>query len=68
MGGMPATEQVMRAYNDAKTQMPKAIADANAVFAKAATLSPTLAKYNLTLTAPAQVKPPATAKPSNQNR
>ena len=39
--------------------MPKAITDANALFAKAATLSATLAKYNLTLTAPAPIKPAA---------
>jgi photosystem II stability/assembly factor-like uncharacterized protein len=68
MVGMPVTEQVTKAYNDAKTQMPKAVAEANSVFAKAATLSPLLAKYNLTLTAPAQVKPTATTKPSAENR
>jgi hypothetical protein len=68
MGGLPVTEQVTKAYNDAKVQMPKAIVEANAVFAKAATLGPTLAKYNLTLTAPPQVKPAATTKPSAENR
>src|SRR3990172_5068621 len=52
MGGMPATEQTMKAYADAKAQMPKVAAEANALFAKAATLGPALAKYNLTLTAP----------------
>ena len=56
MGGMSPTEATMRAYTDAKAQLPKAIADANALFARAATLSSALAKYNLTLTAPTPVK------------
>ena len=38
---------------------PKAFAEANAVIAKAAALSATLAKHKLTLTAPEQVKLPA---------
>jgi hypothetical protein len=62
-GGMWPTEQTTRAYNDAKKDVPKAIADANAVLARAATLSGTLAKYNLTLT----VSPPVKTE-SPQNR
>jgi hypothetical protein len=56
MGGMWPTEQTMRAYNDAKVQLPKAIEDTNALFAKAAALSKVLEKHKLTLTAPAPVK------------
>ena len=56
MGGMWPTEAAMRAYTDAKVQMPKAIADANAAFARAATLGGALTKHNLTLTAPVPVK------------
>jgi hypothetical protein len=56
MGGMWPTEQTMRAYNDAKTQVPKVIADANVLFAKAVTISGALAKYNLTLTVPTAIK------------
>jgi hypothetical protein len=44
-----------------KAQTPKAIADLNAVIAKATTLAGTLAKYNLTLTVPAAVQAPAAA-------
>lgn len=55
MATMPVTEQTTRAYNEAKAQMPKAVADASALFAKAATLAPQLAKFNLTLTPPAPV-------------
>jgi hypothetical protein len=49
MGGMWPGEQTTRAYNDAKANMPKAIAAANALIAKAQTLSATLTKYNITL-------------------
>ncbi len=56
MGTMPLTEGTTKAYADAKAQMPKAVTEANAVFAKAATLAPTLAKYNLTLTPPPQIR------------
>ena len=52
-------EQTTKAYADAKAQAPKAMAEANAVIAKAATLSATLAKYKVTLTAPEPVKIPA---------
>jgi hypothetical protein len=51
----------MKAYNDAKTQMPKLIAEANALFTKASALSSALAKHNITLTAPA---PPVPTKPT----
>ncbi len=60
MGGLPATEQTTKAYTDAKMLMPKVVADATTLFARAATLSPTLAKYSLTITAPAA---PAGSKP-----
>jgi photosystem II stability/assembly factor-like uncharacterized protein len=56
MGGMWPTEQSLRAYNEMKTQLPKAIAEANAAFTRAATLSSTLTKHNLALTAPTPVK------------
>jgi len=56
MGGMPATEAVMKAYAEAKTQVPAAIVEANALFTKAAALSTSLAKHNLTLKAPEPVK------------
>jgi hypothetical protein len=56
MGGMPPSEITMRAYTDAKTQLPKAIADANSLFVRAATLSSALTKHSLTLTAPVSVK------------
>jgi hypothetical protein len=56
MATMPVTEQTTRAYTESKAQVPKAISDANALFARAAALSTTLAQYKLTLTAPAAVK------------
>jgi hypothetical protein len=49
MGGMPATAQVMQAYTEAKTQGPKALADAEALVAKSQAMSATLAKHNITL-------------------
>jgi photosystem II stability/assembly factor-like uncharacterized protein len=61
MGGMPVTEQTTRAYTEARTQTPKAIADLNAVIARASTVSTALARYNLTLTVPQPVKMPAAA-------
>ena len=56
MGGLWPTETTMRAYTESKAQLPKAIADANSLFARAATLSSALTKYSLTLTAPTPVK------------
>jgi hypothetical protein len=52
--GMPATAQTLKGYDEARTGLPKAVADANALIAKATTLSATLAKYNLTLTVAAR--------------
>ena len=56
MATMPVNEQTTKAYTEAKAQVPKAIVDANALFARAAALSTALAPYKLTLTAPAPVK------------
>ena len=56
MATMPLTEQTTKAYSEAKTQVPKAIAEANALFARAAALSTALAPHKLTLTAPQPVK------------
>jgi hypothetical protein len=55
MGGMWPTEQTMTSYREAKAETPKAVAEANALFAKAKTVGADLAKYNLTLTAPEPV-------------
>ena len=55
MGGMWPTSITMKAYADAKTETPKALSDANAVFANAAAMSASLAKFNLTLSAPKPV-------------
>jgi photosystem II stability/assembly factor-like uncharacterized protein len=52
MGGMWPTVQTTKAYTEAKTKTPKAIADANALLARATELSTTLAKHNVTLTVP----------------
>jgi photosystem II stability/assembly factor-like uncharacterized protein len=52
MAGMTPSEQTTRAYNDAKTETPKAIADVSALLTKATALSGMLAKYNITLTVP----------------
>jgi hypothetical protein len=56
MGGMWPSEASMRAYTDSKAQLPKAIADANALFTRAATLGSALSKHSLTLTAPTPIK------------
>jgi hypothetical protein len=56
MATMPATEQTTKAYTEAKAQVPKAIMEANALFARAAALSTALAEYKLTLTSPQPVK------------
>jgi hypothetical protein len=61
MGGMPITEQTTRAYTEAKGQAPKAIADLNALIARAAPVSTALARYNLTLAVPQPVKVPVPA-------
>ena len=56
MGGMWPTEATLKAYTDAKADVPKAIAEANSLFVRAATLSSALTKQGLTLTAPTPVK------------
>jgi hypothetical protein len=62
MAGMWPTSITMKAYADAKAETPKALADANALFAKAAALSASLAKFNVTLTAPKPVDTGAPGK------
>ena len=59
--GMSPADPTVRAYTEVKAQTPRAIADLNAAIAKAATLSATLPKYNVTLTVPAPVKVPEAA-------
>ena len=66
MGGMTAGESTTRAYTEVRLQTPKAIADLNAVIAKAATLSTSLAKYNITLTVPQPVQIPAAPAPAKR--
>ena len=56
MATMPVTEQITKAYAESKAQVPKAILDANALFARASALSTALAPYKLTLTAPQLVR------------
>jgi hypothetical protein len=56
MATMPPTEQTTKAYTEAKAQVPKAILEANALFARADALSKALAPFKLALTAPAPVK------------
>jgi photosystem II stability/assembly factor-like uncharacterized protein len=56
MGGMWPNEASMRAYTDSKAQLPKAIADANVLFTRAATLGSALSRHSLTLTAPTPIK------------
>jgi hypothetical protein len=59
MGGMWPASQTTRAYDEAKAMAPKTFVEANAIIAKAAALSATLAKYKLTLAAPEPIKLPA---------
>jgi photosystem II stability/assembly factor-like uncharacterized protein len=61
-GGMWPTSIAMKAYADAKAEAPKALSDANALFARAAALSTSLAKYNLKLDTPKPVDTGAAAK------
>jgi hypothetical protein len=58
MGGLWHTEQILRTYDELKIETPKAVADANALFAKAAGLSGALAKLDLKLAVPEPVKLP----------
>jgi hypothetical protein len=53
----------MKTYAEVKASVPKAIAEANALFVKAATLSTNLARYNLALTPPQ----PVPLKPTSSN-
>jgi len=57
MAGLSPTEQTLRAYSESKVEMPRAVAEANSLFVRAAELGKTLATYNLTLTAPEPVGP-----------
>ncbi|MEO6236362.1 MAG: hypothetical protein ABIQ52_05140, partial [Vicinamibacterales bacterium] len=61
-GGLWPTSMTMKAYADAKVDGPKAIADANALFVRAAAVSTSLAKYDLKLEAPKPVETSAPAK------
>jgi photosystem II stability/assembly factor-like uncharacterized protein len=61
--GMSPADPTVRAYTEVKGQTPRTIADLNAAIAKAAALSTTLQKYNVTLTVPAPVKLPEAAAP-----
>ena len=64
--GMSPADPTVRAYTEVKAQTPKAIADINAAIARAATLSTALAKYNVTIIVPAQVKMPETSAPARR--
>jgi photosystem II stability/assembly factor-like uncharacterized protein len=68
MGGMWPGEPTMRAYSESKSQAPKAIADLNAVIARATTLSGTLAGYGLTLTVPQPIPLKGLEPPSSRKR
>jgi photosystem II stability/assembly factor-like uncharacterized protein len=63
MSGMWPTQAAMQAFTDARAQVPKLFAEANALLTKASALSSALARHNLTLTVPAPValKPAATS-------
>ena len=52
MGGMLPTETATRAYEDAKTETPEALAEAEKVLSDAAALSQVLAKYGIKLDIP----------------
>jgi hypothetical protein len=56
MATMPVSDQTTKAYTESKSQVPKAIMEANALFGRAASLSTALAPYKLTLAAPSPVK------------
>jgi hypothetical protein len=48
----PPSAAAVRQYNEVKLALPKAIADANAILARAATVSQALKRYDVTLTVP----------------
>jgi hypothetical protein len=50
------SDTTVRAYSDVKLALPKAIAEGNAVIAKASALAATLKKIDVTLTVPATIK------------
>jgi photosystem II stability/assembly factor-like uncharacterized protein len=52
---MPS-DTIMKDYADVKIAFPKAVSEANAVYAKAAAVSAALKKYDLTLTVPTAIK------------
>jgi hypothetical protein len=52
MGGMWPTQATLDAYGQAKIEVPKAIAEVNALLTKAAGVSAQLAKHGITLTVP----------------
>ena len=47
---------LVRQYNELKLTMPKAVADANALLARATSVSQALKKYDITMTVPPAVK------------
>jgi hypothetical protein len=57
MGGMPATAQTLEAYRRAKTEVPKALEEAQVLLGRLQTLSASLAKHNITLTVPSAATP-----------
>ncbi len=52
---MPSAS-LTREYNDVRLALPRAVNELNAFLSKARSLSQALAKSNVTLTVPAQVK------------
>ncbi|MCX6537679.1 MAG: hypothetical protein NT151_01895 [Acidobacteria bacterium] len=62
MATMPLNDAAQKAYTESKVQFPKTMAEVNALIAKAATLSKTLATYKLKLDVPEPIKIPAPAK------
>jgi hypothetical protein len=52
MGGMWPTQATISAYNEAKTGVPTAISEAEAILTRAQALSAALAKHGITLTVP----------------
>ena len=61
MGGMWPTQTTFTAYTNAKTEVPKLFAEANALFSRASALSGALAEHNITLTVPPPVSLKATS-------
>ena len=56
MGGMWPTAQTFKAYNDSKTEFPKAVTELNALFTKVTPIATALAKYNVKLEVPPPLK------------